>query len=186
MDFSRFAPVAPRRRHLSDAFLVQIQESAVSLPSVYFNLPRLAFAPVLVGAQDAPALLAIHNGGEAPLTISALLIAGTNSGDFSVIGGSACAGQTIAVGGECGMEVGFVPSMIGNETAVLSLTDNAPGNPQIMELVGTGLGPLAVVSPLTVNFGSEPVGATTAGQLITVTNAGNQMLTIQGGHRIGK
>lgn len=125
---------------LSDAFLLEIQESAVSLPSVAFNLPHIAFSPQPVGTQNAPSLVAIHNTGESPLTITSLLLTGPNSGDFSLIGQSACSGQTIPAGGQCA---------------------------------------LAVVSPLSINFGSVPVGApVSTGQTITITNPGNQALTI--------
>ena len=48
----------------SDAFVVEIQESRALLPSVYFNLPHVAFGAEPIGTQNAPAPVAVHNGGD--------------------------------------------------------------------------------------------------------------------------
>jgi hypothetical protein len=63
--------------------------------------------------------------------------------------------------------VGFTPSVAGPEGAVVSFTDNAPGSPQALELVGVGEGLLA--SPGNLNFGKVAVGETDSGS-ITFTN----------------
>ena len=163
----------------TDGFVIEMQENATQAPSVYFSLPRIAYPAMPLGTQEAPQLIAVHNGGEAPLTILSLGLVGANSSDFSLIGAAACAGQTISTGGQCGMEIGFTPSIVGNETAVLNITDNAPGSPQVLELVGVGQGPLAQISPLSINFGNVPSDSTpTTGETIDITNAGNQTLSI--------
>jgi len=163
----------------SDSFVLEIQENPALEPSVYFSLPRIAYPPMALGTQEAPQLIAVHNGGEASLTVLSLAITGADSSDFSLIGQGACEGQTISPGSQCGMEVGFIPSIVGNETAVLSITDDAPGSPQVLELVGVGQGPLAQVSPLSINFGNVPAGSIpTTGQTINITNVGNQTLSI--------
>ena len=164
---------------LSDGFVVEIQEYAAPASSVYFSLPRIAFPAMPLGTQNVPQLIAVRNGGEASLSISNLGITGTNSSDFSLIGQGACQGQTISPGGLCGMEIGFTPSIVGSETAVLSISDNAPGSPQVLELVGVGQGAFAQISPLSVSFGNVPVGSVpTTGQAITIANLGNQALTL--------
>ena len=68
--------------------------------------------------------------------------------------------------------------MTGPEAAVVSVTDNAPGNPQVLELIGAGQGPLISLSATTLNFGSLPENTSSVRQL-TVTNAGNQALALQ-------
>ena len=163
---------------LTDSFLVAVQESSTPQPSVYFNVGSVPFPPQPLGTQNAPQPVAVRNGGEAPLTISSLQITGPNSQDFSLIGPGACSGQTIPSGGECSFEVGFVPSTTAPEGAIVSLTDNAPGSPQALELNGAGEGAFASLSTTTVNFGSQPDG-TTRQSAITITNTGNQALTVQ-------
>ena len=60
----------------------------------------------------------------------------------------------------------------------MNFADDAPSNSQVLEVVGTGGGPRAVISPLAINFGDQPVGVASANQVVTLTNAGNQPLTI--------
>ena len=101
------------------------------------------------------------------------------------MGGNACKIQSVSPEGECSFEIGFVPSTIGAEAATLTVSDNAPGSPQVLELVGQGQGPLASVSPLSINFGNVPSGGpATLGQTITISNVGNQPLAIAEHHRI--
>ncbi len=165
---------------LSDAFVAEIVESASPMPSVYFNVGRVPFLPGPVGTPSAPQPVAVFNGGEASLTISDIEIAGANAADFSLVGGSACLGQAISPGPtvKCSFEVGFTPSSVGPEVAVVAVFDNAPGSPQILELVAAGQAPAAAISPLNLNFGGQPQNSTSALQTITLTNAGTQTLTI--------
>ena len=105
-------------------------------------------------------------------------ITGPNASDFSLIGPGACNGATISVGGECSFEVGFVPSTTGAETVVVTLSDNAPGNPQVLELIGGGQSPLIALSTMILNFGTVPENASLT-LIENVTNAGNAVLSIQ-------
>lgn len=164
----------------SDAFVAEIAESSALVPSVYFNLGAVNFPAAPVGTQNAPQPVIVLNGGQATLTISDIQILGTNAGDFSLSGQTACIGQAINPGPvpQCSFEVGFTPSVVGPETAVISVSDNAPGSPQVLELIGTGQGPLAAVSPPSVNFGNQAENTVSAKQTITVTNAGDQNLII--------
>jgi hypothetical protein len=164
----------------SDAFVAEIAESSVQAPSLYFNVGKLSFPPVPVGTANAPQPVVVLNGGEAALTISSIHILGANAGDFSLSGQSACIGLAISPGPatQCSFEVGFTPSVVGPETAVVSVSDNAPGSPQVLEVIGAGQGPLAAVSPLNLDFGNQPVNTISNQRTITVSNAGDQTLTI--------
>jgi hypothetical protein len=163
----------------ADAFLIALQESAAPQPSVYFNIGSVIFPAQPIGTQNAPQPVAVRNGGEAALTISSLQITGPNSQDFSLIGPGACKGQTIATGGQCSFEVGFVPTTAGPEEAVVSFTDNAPGNPQVLELIGAGQSAFALLSTTSINFGTQPENTTSLSLPITITNTGNQALALQ-------
>jgi hypothetical protein len=163
----------------ADAFLVALQESAASQPSLYFNVGSVVFPAQPAGTQNAPQPVAVHNGGETSLAITSLQITGPNSSDFSLIGPAACKTQAIPTGGECSFEVGFVPSTTGPEEAVVSFTDNAPGSPQVLELVGAGQSAFALLSTTSIDFGTVPENTVSLSLPITITNTGNQALTMQ-------
>lgn len=61
---------------------------------------------------------------------------------------------------------------------MVSITDNAPGNPQVLELVGAGQGPLVSLSAMSLNFGPQPENINSLSQSITVANVGNQALSL--------
>ena len=164
---------------LSDAFLVQGQPSATATPSISFNLASINFGTQPVGSTTVPpgAVAAINTGG-APLTITDVSITGANAADFSLIGPAACTSAPIAPGKECSFEVGFVASLAGPEQAFLTFTDNGPENSQTVGLVGVGAGPFAMVAPLTVNFGNQPINTRSSTfQQVMLTNTGNQPLS---------
>jgi hypothetical protein len=163
----------------TDAFVVALQEIQAQQPSLYFNIGSVVFPAEPAGTQETPQPVAVHNGGEAPLSISSLQITGPNASDFSLVGPGACKGQVIPAGGQCSFEVGFIPSTTGPEQAVVSFSDNAPGNPQVLELIGAGQGAFALLSTTSLNFGSLPENTTSLSATITITNTGNQALAMQ-------
>jgi hypothetical protein len=167
---------------VNDAFLVEIAPHSTPQPSVTLktaeNGPKLNFGSQPVGSQNIPPqAVAVYNTGDAPLSISSITLAGPNSADFSLQGPLACTNVPIPPGDDCSFEVGFVPSMVGPEATFVTFTDNAPPGSQALEAVGSGAGPLAVVSPITLNFGNQPDGTTTT-LPFTLTNAGTQQLNI--------
>ncbi|HEX2776144.1 MAG TPA: choice-of-anchor D domain-containing protein [Candidatus Acidoferrales bacterium] len=162
----------------NDAFVVKITPSAAMNPSVSFNSANVNFGSQPVGmANNAQLPVAVINTGDAPLSISSIAITGPNSSDFSAINPAPCLAASINPGSFCAFEMQFVPSVVGIEGAFLSISDSAPGSPQVLALLGTGAGPLAVPSPTSINFGSVPVG-TSPSQTITLRNTGNQTLLI--------
>jgi hypothetical protein len=163
----------------NDAFVVKIIPSAATNPSVSFSSANLNFGSQTVGAgNNAQLPVAVINTGDASLAISNIAITGQNGNDFSAIDTTPCLASPIGPGSSCAFEMQYAPSVVGLEGAFLSFSDNAPGSPQVLALLGIGAGPLAVTSPSSVNFGSVPVG-TAPTQNITLTNAGNQSLQIQ-------
>jgi hypothetical protein len=164
----------------NDAFVVKIAASSMANPSVSFGLANVNFGSQPVGTANTAQLpVAIINTGNAPLTISGISITGANSGDFSAVNPEPCLASPISVGSSCAFEMQFAPSVVGPEGAFLSVSENTlvPGNPQVLALLGTGAGPLAVPSPTSISFGSVPVG-TTPSQAVTLRNTGNQTLLI--------
>ena len=76
------------------------------------------------------------NSGGAPLSLGAIAVTGANSADFTI--NSTCA-KDIARGDGCTIAVVFKPSALANESASISVSDNASGSPHIVGLAGTGV-----------------------------------------------
>ena len=103
------------------------------------NGPKLNFGSQAVGSQGIPPqAVAVYNTGDAPLSISTITLAGTNSADFSLQGPLACTNVPIPPGDNCSFEVGFVPSLVGPEATFVTFTDNAPPGSQALEAIGSG------------------------------------------------
>jgi HYDIN/CFA65/VesB family protein len=119
--------------------------------------------------------LSISDTGSQDLTISGLAISGTNAADFTVASGQ-CA--TINAGTSCNVNISFRPSVAGNRSAVLTVTGNAANSPQTITLTGTGQASAVSLSPASLDFGSQNQGSTSAPTQATLTNSGNESLTI--------
>jgi hypothetical protein len=140
-------------------------------PLVALSPTSLAFGSLGVGATSAPKLVYLSNSGNAPLTISNI----TTSGDYAR--SSNCA-SSLAAHTYCTINVTFAPTASGTRSGTLTVTDNAAGSPHSVPLTGTGLGPLATVSPTSLSFGNQAQGTTSAPKTVTLTNSGAGALTI--------
>jgi hypothetical protein len=135
----------------------------------------LTFDPQNVGTNSTAQTVTVTNTGNGTLTISTVMIGGTNPGDFST-SADLCSGATVAPGGSCTLSVKFTPTASGTRSASLDFPDNASNSPQTVTLSGTGTGPVvSLSSPLT--FSAQMVGTTSSSQAVTLTNTGNASLT---------
>ena len=77
------------------------------------------------------------------------------------------------------LNVRFAPTTGGAATGSITFTDNAPGSPQTVSLVGSGVATSSTLaaSPASVSFGNVAVGSN-GQQTITLTNTGNASATI--------
>ena len=76
--------------------------------------------------------------------------------------------------------VTFRPNAAGSRQGILTVTDNASGSPQTVSLAGTGLVPIASLSPTSLSFGSQVIGTASASQTLTLSNTGGAPLAISG------
>jgi FG-GAP-like repeat/Cep192 domain 4/HYDIN/CFA65/VesB-like, Ig-like domain/Abnormal spindle-like microcephaly-assoc'd, ASPM-SPD-2-Hydin len=131
----------------------------------------LTFPSQTIGTTSAAQTVTLTNISASSLSVSSIIasapFAGTNT-----------CGTSIKTGGSCTVSVTFTPTITGNTTGSLTITDGAIGSPQIVSLTGTGTGPLASLSPTSLSFGSVSVGSQSAVQTVTLTNTGNASLTI--------
>src|SRR5206468_65226 len=110
----------------------------------------------------------LSSNGTAPLHITGVSV----SGDFAET--NDC-GKGVAAGSTCALNVTFTPTASGTRTGTLTINDNAGGSPQTVSLVGTATssgGPVVSLSPSSLSFGNQPVGATSTPQNVTLTNTG--------------
>ena len=133
----------------------------------------LTFASQTVGTTSAAQTVTLSNTGTATLAISSIVA----SGDFAQTNNC---GGSLAVGGNCAINVTFSPTASGTRTGSLRVTDNASGSPQTAGLTGTGTAPTttASLSPASLTFASQTVGTTSAAQTVTLTNTGSAALAI--------
>jgi hypothetical protein len=150
----------------------------------------LIFTTEPIGVQSAAQTVALTDTGNATLTGIGISIIGTNSADFGQT--NDCAG-TLAADIGCTITVTFTPSLVGSESASLSVADNAAGNPQTVPLSGTGAQITPAVTwatPAPITYGAALSGtqlnATTgvAGSFVyapisgTVLGAGSHLLSV--------
>jgi Protein of unknown function (DUF4038)/Putative collagen-binding domain of a collagenase len=100
-----------------------------------------------VGDPTLPLPVTVTNTGNGILSVSSVAVSGSNAADFSE--SDNCVGQ-VAVESICTINVTFNPSVNGQETAQISITDNAGNSPESLNLTGTGMissGQLITLSP---------------------------------------
>jgi hypothetical protein len=148
----------------ANAVSVLLQGTTVALSKT-----SLEFPTQLVRTTSPARTVTLANTGGLPLTISSIAA----SGDF--LQQNNC-GSGVAAGASCDIAVEFRPRGRGSRTGAVTITDNAPDNPQTITLTGTGT--VVELSPLDVNFGSQAVGTISPPHTITLTNVGIAPLRI--------
>ena len=137
-------------------------------PAISIAPSSLTFASQSAGTISPPQTVTVTNYGNAPLTITQI----TATGDFTSTDN--CTGTPIAAGSSCTAQVSFLPSVAGARTGVLTVYGNAPGGQATASLSGTATAAATIVlNPVTINFSSTLVGATSTAQNITISNTGN-------------
>ena len=135
----------------------------------------LGFSSQSIGATSAPQLVTLSNTGDSSLNISSITV----TGDFSQT--NTC-GSILAANANCSIGVTFTPSVSGNRTGILTVTDNAanvPGSSQTVVLLGVGQAvPVASLSQTTLTFAAQALQTTSAVQAVTLTNTGSAALVI--------
>ena len=144
-----------------------------STSTVGIQPASVAFGSQQTGVSSAAQAVTITNVGSAVLTISAV----ATSGPFTET--NDCTAVPLQPTANCVVNVAFAPIAPGPDIGALTITDSAPGSPQVVLLTGTGVAaPVASLSTTTLTFGTTTVGATSAPQTITVTNTGGAGLAI--------
>src|SRR5207245_7020994 len=124
---------------------------------------RLRNTSQTVRSASSPQTFTLTNTALHPMAVNGI----TTSGEFPQT--NTCP-ATLAIGAGCTITVTFTPTAPLTRTGTLAITDNAPGNPHLVQLSGTGVGPAVTLSKTSLAFGEQPVGTTSGAQTITLTN----------------
>jgi len=137
----------------------------------------LDFGSVMQGSS-ASLNISVTNSGTAALHITTVVVGGANTGDYS--SSSPTCNFAIAVNSACTIIVTFVPLAPGLRSAAVSITDDAPGSPQTIAVIGTGVatGPGVTFSPAVPSFPTITQGTSGGAQTLTVLNSGTTSLHI--------
>jgi hypothetical protein len=135
----------------------------------------LDFGAVLVGTDSNMQTLTLTNTGSAALVISSISVTGPF---LTVTAGGCSPGMSIPPGASCGLGVVLHPATIGSFTGTLVINSNAAAiTPAVINLSGSGDGPIISVSPTSLSFGTVAVGSSQT-QVVTVSNTGARPLSI--------
>jgi hypothetical protein len=146
-------------------------------PGISMNPASVAFGNVSANTSSPPAPIKVSNPGTANLVISGLSVTGVNGTDFTFTAGTLPI--TVAPGGNTTISVTFTPAAVGARAGTLNITDNAAGSPHTVGLSGTGASAAGIsLSPTSLSFGDQPLGAAGALMPLTVTNIGAANLVI--------
>jgi hypothetical protein len=131
-------------------------------PAVMLSSASLTFTGL--GTQT----VTLTNSGSADLTITSI-VAG---GNFTETDN--CAGQSVAAGAGCSINVSFVLATAspGSSSGAVTITDNAASSPQSVSLSGPGVAPAGAVQlPTSLTFAGQLVGTRSSAQPVTLTNS---------------
>ncbi|HEY1660625.1 MAG TPA: SBBP repeat-containing protein [Candidatus Sulfotelmatobacter sp.] len=133
-------------------------------PAVTLAPASLTFAALTLGTSSAGQSVILTNSGDQSLTIGTIQA----SGDYAQTNNCSV---LLAPEASCSIQVTFTPTVAGTRAGVLTIADGAFDSPQAITLTGTGQATLGItVSSATLNFATQPLDSTSAGQTITVTN----------------
>jgi|HubBroStandDraft_2_1064218.scaffolds.fasta_scaffold00573_10 hypothetical protein len=156
----------------SVASIIQVDNSsfAQSGPAVSVSQTALsAYAAAFVGTTSGSKPVQLTNLGTTPVTINSI----TTGPDFTVT--SNTCGTQLAPG-SCTINVAFKPTTTGQLNEVLTISDSDSSSPQTVGLSGIGEALKSAAS--SVNFGNEPVGATSTSIPVTLTNLGTGPIAV--------
>jgi hypothetical protein len=121
-------------------------------PAVSLSPSGLSFGVITQGTAIGPQSVTVTNSGGAPLHITSILLGGANGGEFIMTNG--CTAVSYSVNASCTIGVSFAPLGTGSRSATITLTDDAPNSPQVINLGGNA-------TPA-VTLGPAPGGSTSA------------------------
>ena len=111
----------------------------------------------------------IINTGASELQLSSGEITGTDASDFTFSSNNNPV--TLNQNQSYSTQITFNPTSIGDKTATLTYTSNAPNSPHVIPLTGRGVDAFIELSETTISFDDTNVGSTSASTVLIISNA---------------
>jgi hypothetical protein len=145
-------------------------------PAFSVSSGSLSFGPQEAGTTSATQTITITNSSAMSLGVG---IEGITAG-YDIFSQSNTCSQALEPGATCFINVSFRPQQPGSAAGVLTIFNGGDGQTQSIALngIGTPGGPLPILSPASLEFGSQQLGTTGGVQAITLTNTGTAPLTL--------
>ena len=162
----------------ADNAVAILLNQSIAPPVAALSGKTLSFGNQPVGTASAAQSITLSNTGGSNLSVYSITVTGANAADFK--GTNTCT-AALSPNASCTISVSFAPAAAGARSASVVISDNASGGQQTVALTGTGTVPVVTLAPSAgLSFGSQPLGITSAGQNITLTNTGSAALSITG------
>jgi hypothetical protein len=147
-------------------------------PFVSLSANSLAFGTHLVNTTSSPQTVTLKNYGDAPLTITSIMVTGTNSDDFAESNTCPISPWTLSANSTCTITVNFAPTEgLSVNASVNIFDDSANGSPQVISLTGAVLYPVLSYSG-NLDFGFQGVGTTGPAHTVYLYSSSTGALTI--------
>ncbi|MEQ1352809.1 MAG: choice-of-anchor D domain-containing protein [Candidatus Acidiferrum sp.] len=119
-------------------------------PVLKFVPTSVTFPIITQGLASTPISITISNTGTSPLHISSISAGGNSPIDFTNSLG-ACATATIAANASCTASITFSPVFSGPRSETLSVTDDAPNSPQVLNIFANAAPAFALTGTLSAS-----------------------------------
>jgi hypothetical protein len=145
-------------------------------PVVTLSQTSLTFPDQLVNTKGTAQTVTLTNSGSAALTISTIA---SQTADFTESNDCPISPSKLAISSHCTITVNFDPGTRGSLPGSITITDDAADSPQSIPLSGKGvIAQVLQLSTNTLDFLTQLVGSTSTSQTVTLTNGGDQNLTL--------
>jgi hypothetical protein len=167
------AGVASGTLTFTDAFgtqTVALSGTGLAPPTDTLSVTTLTFPGTITGQLSTAQTVTLTNSGGVSLTSIAVSV----SGAFQQT--NACT-AILPANSSCAISVQFDPTVVGNQSGTLTVSDVTRAQPQTVALSGVGIAPPAFgVSPSSLSFAAQPLNQASAPQTLTVSNTGGAPL----------
>jgi hypothetical protein len=163
-------------------------------PRLALDPERFGFEPLPVGGRSAGRSLRLESIGDAPVTVSEVLLAGPAAGDFR-LESDRCTARELEPGADCSLRVAFAPAAEGERRAELQVVSDAVTGAATIALAGDGLeAPQVALAPSRLQFAEQLVGESSEPATLTFSNRGSDRLELgravlqggSGGYRVSE
>ncbi|WP_263355842.1 choice-of-anchor D domain-containing protein [Acidicapsa ligni] len=158
---------------------VALMGTGLTPPTLGVSPASLNLGALVVGNSTNAYTVQVTNTGQTAMNQPTFAITGANVADFALQVPTdipACTGA-LAPAAMCSIQVIFSPTLVGVETAELTVTAvGALQSPTTVSLMGTGT-PLILLqaNPMSLSFPKTPEGTASAPLTVSISNLGRQM-----------